>query len=116
MRQIKYCYLFRAIENRKPTTENRNWNQIKIKFENFLNPSRFFSEPEIPDVGELMYASFPVDSQIISYDCWWLGEKYDGVRVCWNPQDKLAYLFFLTKFWIFEQRIDFLLIFEYLKM
>jgi hypothetical protein len=24
----------------------------------------------------------------------WMGEKYDGVRCCWNPEVHLLYLFF----------------------
>eukprot|EP00026_Physarum_polycephalum_P001959 Phypoly_transcript_01963.p1 GENE.Phypoly_transcript_01963~~Phypoly_transcript_01963.p1 ORF type:complete len:985 (-),score=156.37 Phypoly_transcript_01963:23-2977(-) len=49
----------------------------------------------IPDVGELMYASFPpVNSfvQTISPDNkWWIGEKYDGIRCLWNPNKKHLY-------------------------
>jgi len=46
----------------------------------------------IPDVGELMVACFLMDlnSVTILHD-WWLGEKFDGVRVCWNPKKRKCY-------------------------
>lgn len=49
----------------------------------------------IPDIGELMIATFPpMDfSYSISPDNpWWLGEKYDGIRCCWNPNSRTLYL------------------------
>eukprot|EP00026_Physarum_polycephalum_P003969 Phypoly_transcript_03986.p1 GENE.Phypoly_transcript_03986~~Phypoly_transcript_03986.p1 ORF type:complete len:741 (+),score=114.71 Phypoly_transcript_03986:43-2265(+) len=61
-----------------------------------LNPSfGFFEYGSIPDVGELMLASFPTTPMFalsISKDApWWLGEKYDGVRACWNPAKRTLY-------------------------
>eukprot|EP00026_Physarum_polycephalum_P001037 Phypoly_transcript_01038.p1 GENE.Phypoly_transcript_01038~~Phypoly_transcript_01038.p1 ORF type:complete len:1240 (+),score=185.34 Phypoly_transcript_01038:28-3720(+) len=57
-----------------------------------LNPPLdFFQVREIPDVGELMSVSFPVDSKFIFQNQWWLGEKYDGIRVCWNPFQRSVY-------------------------
>lgn len=62
-----------------------------------LNPtSSVFKYGNIPDVGALMLASFPplnstfVDSISLD-DVWWYGEKYDGVRSCWNPLKKKLY-------------------------
>eukprot|EP00026_Physarum_polycephalum_P001621 Phypoly_transcript_01623.p1 GENE.Phypoly_transcript_01623~~Phypoly_transcript_01623.p1 ORF type:complete len:1048 (-),score=160.89 Phypoly_transcript_01623:116-2998(-) len=58
-----------------------------------LNPHiGYFENLEVPHVGELMLASFPP----YKYDFfderkWWIGEKYDGVRFCWNPIQKRAY-------------------------
>jgi len=37
----------------------------------------------IPDIGELMLAIF--FSKAANIDNWWMGEKYDGIRACWNP-------------------------------
>eukprot|EP00026_Physarum_polycephalum_P002338 Phypoly_transcript_02344.p1 GENE.Phypoly_transcript_02344~~Phypoly_transcript_02344.p1 ORF type:complete len:892 (+),score=111.01 Phypoly_transcript_02344:67-2742(+) len=58
-----------------------------------LNPSiGFFDAHAIPDVGELMLASFPNDvSHITPENPWWLGEKYDGIRFCWNSYRKLPF-------------------------
>eukprot|EP00026_Physarum_polycephalum_P001704 Phypoly_transcript_01706.p1 GENE.Phypoly_transcript_01706~~Phypoly_transcript_01706.p1 ORF type:complete len:1010 (+),score=136.82 Phypoly_transcript_01706:80-3109(+) len=63
-----------------------------------LNPSAKFmrnSYGHIPEIGELMLASFPEDRAFlgtISADSpWWLGEKYDGVRFCWNPKTETLY-------------------------
>lgn len=52
-------------------------------------PSHFFVSPSISGVGELMLASFPIDSSFkdsIQGNVWWMGEKYDGVRCCWNSK------------------------------
>ena len=59
----------------------------------------------VPDVGGLMLASFPSDpnfgssvssrtwcvfnnlvtpESLLIYSFRWMGEKYDGVRLCWN--------------------------------
>eukprot|EP00026_Physarum_polycephalum_P001724 Phypoly_transcript_01726.p1 GENE.Phypoly_transcript_01726~~Phypoly_transcript_01726.p1 ORF type:complete len:978 (+),score=124.21 Phypoly_transcript_01726:128-3061(+) len=50
-------------------------------------PPEYFPLKAIPDVGELMLASFPGDPLAFSpqSNTWWLGEKYDGIRCCWNP-------------------------------
>eukprot|EP00026_Physarum_polycephalum_P001944 Phypoly_transcript_01947.p1 GENE.Phypoly_transcript_01947~~Phypoly_transcript_01947.p1 ORF type:complete len:919 (+),score=98.36 Phypoly_transcript_01947:138-2894(+) len=53
-------------------------------------PFKYFEAEEVPDVGELMLASFPTtraQQKSISADhlFWWMGEKYDGIRCCWNP-------------------------------
>eukprot|EP00026_Physarum_polycephalum_P001467 Phypoly_transcript_01469.p1 GENE.Phypoly_transcript_01469~~Phypoly_transcript_01469.p1 ORF type:complete len:1107 (+),score=182.36 Phypoly_transcript_01469:326-3322(+) len=56
-----------------------------------LNPPLSFFRPiDIPDVGELMLASFPLDG-ITNFRAWWMGEKYDGIRCCWNPIKKKVY-------------------------
>ena len=58
-----------------------------------------------------MLASFPTDTQFslsISHNAWfvlvnsveystyvccrWVGEKYDGIRCCWNPSQRIVYL------------------------
>eukprot|EP00026_Physarum_polycephalum_P003563 Phypoly_transcript_03576.p1 GENE.Phypoly_transcript_03576~~Phypoly_transcript_03576.p1 ORF type:complete len:754 (+),score=101.52 Phypoly_transcript_03576:123-2384(+) len=40
----------------------------------------------IPDIKDLMLASFPKDPPMIcDENPWWMGEKYDGIRVCWHP-------------------------------
>jgi hypothetical protein len=48
----------------------------------------------VDEVGELMLASFPFYnfSQSVIEEEWWLGEKYDGVRCCWNAIHNKAYL------------------------
>lgn len=50
----------------------------------------------IPDVGELMYASFPtspINELLASNESpWWIGEKYDGIRSCWNAAKKKLYV------------------------
>eukprot|EP00026_Physarum_polycephalum_P001538 Phypoly_transcript_01540.p1 GENE.Phypoly_transcript_01540~~Phypoly_transcript_01540.p1 ORF type:complete len:1069 (+),score=95.14 Phypoly_transcript_01540:45-3251(+) len=54
----------------------------------------FFKAPLVPEVGELMQASFPVDANFnysIQPNTWWVGEKYDGMRCCWNPQRQKIY-------------------------
>eukprot|EP00026_Physarum_polycephalum_P001342 Phypoly_transcript_01343.p1 GENE.Phypoly_transcript_01343~~Phypoly_transcript_01343.p1 ORF type:complete len:974 (+),score=101.70 Phypoly_transcript_01343:154-3075(+) len=57
-------------------------------------PGDFMLGPYIPHVGELMLVSFPSvgfeqSSEIDSP--WWLGEKYDGVRCCWVPNNNSLY-------------------------
>eukprot|EP00026_Physarum_polycephalum_P002504 Phypoly_transcript_02511.p1 GENE.Phypoly_transcript_02511~~Phypoly_transcript_02511.p1 ORF type:complete len:789 (+),score=87.01 Phypoly_transcript_02511:70-2436(+) len=54
-----------------------------------LNPPfGFFQGAEIPEIGELMLASFPVAKFNISRfsKTWWMGEKYDGIRCCWDSK------------------------------
>jgi len=52
-------------------------------------PPGFFKTPSIPDVGELMSACFMYDHCNIHN--WWIGEKYDGIRACWNPNTAIMY-------------------------
>eukprot|EP00026_Physarum_polycephalum_P001458 Phypoly_transcript_01460.p1 GENE.Phypoly_transcript_01460~~Phypoly_transcript_01460.p1 ORF type:complete len:826 (+),score=126.37 Phypoly_transcript_01460:385-2862(+) len=56
-------------------------------------PSDFFEGAVIPEVGELMVASFPLTENKMSMFSvkWWLGEKYDGMRCCWNPLRQILY-------------------------
>eukprot|EP00026_Physarum_polycephalum_P001009 Phypoly_transcript_01010.p1 GENE.Phypoly_transcript_01010~~Phypoly_transcript_01010.p1 ORF type:complete len:1168 (+),score=148.17 Phypoly_transcript_01010:225-3728(+) len=58
-----------------------------------LNPPRgFFLSSDLPNVGELMLASFPQDIHLtLSPNSWWMGEKYDGIRCCWNPSEGVLY-------------------------
>lgn len=44
----------------------------------------------VPDVGELMQASL-VASSTFDPTNWWMEEKFDGIRACYNPQDKMMY-------------------------
>eukprot|EP00026_Physarum_polycephalum_P002178 Phypoly_transcript_02183.p1 GENE.Phypoly_transcript_02183~~Phypoly_transcript_02183.p1 ORF type:complete len:820 (+),score=71.06 Phypoly_transcript_02183:178-2637(+) len=57
-----------------------------------LNPStdQIVGRHQIPFVGELMAVSFPVHMELIP-NSWWIGEKYDGVRYCWNPITQKTY-------------------------
>eukprot|EP00026_Physarum_polycephalum_P001919 Phypoly_transcript_01922.p1 GENE.Phypoly_transcript_01922~~Phypoly_transcript_01922.p1 ORF type:complete len:959 (+),score=104.66 Phypoly_transcript_01922:166-3042(+) len=51
-------------------------------------------EDIVPGVGELMYASFPPAVSLsitLQPREWWIGEKYDGLRACWNPADRSLY-------------------------
>lgn len=75
-----------------------------------VNVFTFVIAPGIPDIGELMLASFPTSINFIDemsvrnawYWCLliagfypafrWLGEKYDGVRLCWHPIQQKLYL------------------------
>lgn len=59
-----------------------------IKPTSDIPPAGFFCSPNIPDIGELMLACFKSYGDIVNN--WWMGEKYDGVRACWNPK-KLTY-------------------------
>eukprot|EP00026_Physarum_polycephalum_P001974 Phypoly_transcript_01978.p1 GENE.Phypoly_transcript_01978~~Phypoly_transcript_01978.p1 ORF type:complete len:752 (+),score=127.08 Phypoly_transcript_01978:45-2300(+) len=59
-------------------------------------PFKFFSAFSVPDVGEMMLASFAESHEkfaetISSVSPWWLGEKYDGLRCIWNPKAKKLY-------------------------
>eukprot|EP00026_Physarum_polycephalum_P002408 Phypoly_transcript_02414.p1 GENE.Phypoly_transcript_02414~~Phypoly_transcript_02414.p1 ORF type:complete len:759 (+),score=54.12 Phypoly_transcript_02414:477-2753(+) len=58
----------------------------------------FFFDYMIPGIGELMQASFmdgnhDSDGSDINRDIskWWVSEKYDGFRACWNPTSKKLY-------------------------
>eukprot|EP00026_Physarum_polycephalum_P003961 Phypoly_transcript_03978.p1 GENE.Phypoly_transcript_03978~~Phypoly_transcript_03978.p1 ORF type:complete len:727 (+),score=78.73 Phypoly_transcript_03978:92-2272(+) len=56
-------------------------------------PADFFRVVEIPHIGEFMLASFQPTSRILTIDenYWWMGEKYDGIRYCWNPSEQSGY-------------------------
>eukprot|EP00026_Physarum_polycephalum_P001950 Phypoly_transcript_01954.p1 GENE.Phypoly_transcript_01954~~Phypoly_transcript_01954.p1 ORF type:complete len:900 (+),score=97.26 Phypoly_transcript_01954:131-2830(+) len=55
-------------------------------------PFSQFAYENVPDVGTLMLASFPASSNVfINTDFWWIGEKYDGMRCCWNPTKRVVY-------------------------
>eukprot|EP00026_Physarum_polycephalum_P001228 Phypoly_transcript_01229.p1 GENE.Phypoly_transcript_01229~~Phypoly_transcript_01229.p1 ORF type:complete len:1158 (+),score=134.52 Phypoly_transcript_01229:34-3507(+) len=60
-----------------------------------LNPSlKFFCWNELPGVGELMLASFPMGNDFgitLEHHSWWIGEKYDGIRCFWNPKRSTVY-------------------------
>eukprot|EP00026_Physarum_polycephalum_P003386 Phypoly_transcript_03397.p1 GENE.Phypoly_transcript_03397~~Phypoly_transcript_03397.p1 ORF type:complete len:737 (+),score=68.96 Phypoly_transcript_03397:178-2388(+) len=66
-------------------------------------PANFFNtSTAIPGVGELMLASYPTapnnSNFLISLtNPWWMGEKYDGIRVCWNPLAQQLYTRFSNK-------------------
>eukprot|EP00026_Physarum_polycephalum_P000368 Phypoly_transcript_00368.p1 GENE.Phypoly_transcript_00368~~Phypoly_transcript_00368.p1 ORF type:complete len:1106 (+),score=136.69 Phypoly_transcript_00368:1680-4997(+) len=53
-----------------------------------LNAPGNFQADYVPGVGELMLASFPemgeFQRSVSNSNPWWMGEKYDGVRFCWN--------------------------------
>jgi hypothetical protein len=52
-------------------------------------PCDYFDALSIPHVGELMLASFaPKNTDFVG---WWMGEKFDGIRACWNPNSKIIY-------------------------
>lgn len=65
-----------------------------------------FLVPEIPDVGQLMLAAFIPSSKydiknwyfffcflflLFRFFYRWMGEKYDGMRLCWHPDRKILY-------------------------
>lgn len=70
----------------------------------------FIPDPSIPGVGELMLASFPSTTNfedtiapktpwyyhkvlsILIFTARWIGEKYDGIRFCWNPEEQEMYI------------------------
>eukprot|EP00026_Physarum_polycephalum_P004420 Phypoly_transcript_04439.p1 GENE.Phypoly_transcript_04439~~Phypoly_transcript_04439.p1 ORF type:complete len:682 (+),score=95.71 Phypoly_transcript_04439:71-2116(+) len=73
-----------------------------------LNPP-FYSQKTnsyIPShLPELMSPSFPAISQILNVNessPWWLGEKYDGIRVCWNPDSQILTTRTDQAIWSFE--------------
>ena len=47
-----------------------------------------------------MYASFPADTFKISYNSWWIGEKYDGIRCCWNHRHSKLYSILFIEFYV----------------
>jgi len=53
-------------------------------------PVHFFEVKNVPNVGELMLASF-VPTSSFNTDLWWMGEKFDGMRACWNPWLEILY-------------------------
>lgn len=60
-----------------------------------------------------MLASFPPDSAKFSADIdpenpWWIGEKYDGVRACWNSSEQQLYpiLNLVVIFYLFFDTIN----------
>lgn len=53
-------------------------------------PAGFFIEKGIPGIGELMLASFSL-SPSFKMKSWWMGEKYDGIRACWHPENSVLY-------------------------
>eukprot|EP00026_Physarum_polycephalum_P002383 Phypoly_transcript_02389.p1 GENE.Phypoly_transcript_02389~~Phypoly_transcript_02389.p1 ORF type:complete len:939 (-),score=111.94 Phypoly_transcript_02389:24-2525(-) len=56
-------------------------------------PLSLFVPGTVPGVGELMLASNPpqIKSILASQNRWWMGEKYDGVRTCWNAENGKLY-------------------------
>eukprot|EP00026_Physarum_polycephalum_P002043 Phypoly_transcript_02047.p1 GENE.Phypoly_transcript_02047~~Phypoly_transcript_02047.p1 ORF type:complete len:791 (+),score=118.55 Phypoly_transcript_02047:121-2493(+) len=58
-------------------------------------PPSYFLNKFIPGVGELMYASFSPSPSYFDdtsrFNPWWMGEKYDGVRLCWNSRKETLY-------------------------
>lgn len=56
------------------------------------SPTGFLNFGDIPGVGELMLASFPDDIKNSTKVQWWMGEKYDGIRVCWNSNESRLYM------------------------
>eukprot|EP00026_Physarum_polycephalum_P004563 Phypoly_transcript_04585.p1 GENE.Phypoly_transcript_04585~~Phypoly_transcript_04585.p1 ORF type:complete len:613 (+),score=60.02 Phypoly_transcript_04585:74-1840(+) len=59
-----------------------------------LNPTiNFFSVLKIPGIGELMQASYARNNDILNIEpsSWWMGEKFDGVRFCWNASVRELY-------------------------
>eukprot|EP00026_Physarum_polycephalum_P002644 Phypoly_transcript_02652.p1 GENE.Phypoly_transcript_02652~~Phypoly_transcript_02652.p1 ORF type:complete len:698 (+),score=61.56 Phypoly_transcript_02652:137-2095(+) len=57
-----------------------------------LNPwVNYFIVPEIPNIGELMLASFADLTFSPSPFEWWIGEKYDGVRCYWDTLTQSTY-------------------------
>jgi hypothetical protein len=55
----------------------------------------------VPGVGEMMLASFVSSTNTSSAtDNWWIGEKYDGIRACWNPVTNTLVLFVHACVWL----------------
>eukprot|EP00026_Physarum_polycephalum_P002904 Phypoly_transcript_02913.p1 GENE.Phypoly_transcript_02913~~Phypoly_transcript_02913.p1 ORF type:complete len:747 (+),score=87.92 Phypoly_transcript_02913:75-2315(+) len=71
------------------------WKEKKKASPIPLTPKIGYLNRFIPHIGALMLASFPVtlklDETLSSETPWWLGEKYDGVRFCWNTRDRKIY-------------------------
>jgi len=53
-------------------------------------PPTLSQNAKIPGVGELMIPSFKPVSSFDPYH-WWMGEKFDGERACWNPKRNVLY-------------------------
>eukprot|EP00026_Physarum_polycephalum_P002919 Phypoly_transcript_02928.p1 GENE.Phypoly_transcript_02928~~Phypoly_transcript_02928.p1 ORF type:complete len:728 (+),score=71.15 Phypoly_transcript_02928:209-2392(+) len=77
-----------------------NFHRPDIFSENFplvipCNPFlHFFPVTNISKNTQLMLASFPSTLELVvasSHNQWWLGEKYDGVRCYWRPNEKQLY-------------------------
>eukprot|EP00026_Physarum_polycephalum_P002849 Phypoly_transcript_02858.p1 GENE.Phypoly_transcript_02858~~Phypoly_transcript_02858.p1 ORF type:complete len:442 (+),score=48.85 Phypoly_transcript_02858:287-1612(+) len=70
---------------------------VPAQFPIELNPQAYFFErPQVPDVGELMLASYPPTDHkpsivAMTSSSWWIGEKYDGVRCCWHAIHQVLY-------------------------
>eukprot|EP00026_Physarum_polycephalum_P003689 Phypoly_transcript_03703.p1 GENE.Phypoly_transcript_03703~~Phypoly_transcript_03703.p1 ORF type:complete len:716 (-),score=110.69 Phypoly_transcript_03703:87-2234(-) len=52
-------------------------------------PPGYFKVDCVPSVGELMIATFGYSTSHTR--SWWIAEKYDGLRACWNPLDRTLY-------------------------
>jgi len=48
-------------------------------------PPNISKAHSIPDVGELMKPTF-MESSSFDPSNWWMGEKFEGERGCWNPK------------------------------
>eukprot|EP00026_Physarum_polycephalum_P001418 Phypoly_transcript_01419.p1 GENE.Phypoly_transcript_01419~~Phypoly_transcript_01419.p1 ORF type:complete len:980 (+),score=139.70 Phypoly_transcript_01419:131-3070(+) len=48
-----------------------------------------FQSNQVPGIGELMLPTFAF--YVNSSEAWWVSEKYDGVRACWNFGQKELY-------------------------
>eukprot|EP00026_Physarum_polycephalum_P003756 Phypoly_transcript_03770.p1 GENE.Phypoly_transcript_03770~~Phypoly_transcript_03770.p1 ORF type:complete len:759 (+),score=109.95 Phypoly_transcript_03770:66-2279(+) len=60
-----------------------------------LLPPRFLKAGSFANVGELMLASYPHFANfylsLTAKNSWWMGEKYDGIRFCWNVTKRKLY-------------------------
>eukprot|EP00026_Physarum_polycephalum_P002930 Phypoly_transcript_02939.p1 GENE.Phypoly_transcript_02939~~Phypoly_transcript_02939.p1 ORF type:complete len:825 (+),score=95.05 Phypoly_transcript_02939:89-2563(+) len=58
-----------------------------------LNPPlQFFNTKNVEGTMGLMLASFPKKDfsiNMLPANLWWMGEKFDGVRACWDPERKV---------------------------
>ena len=76
-------------------TELKSWydSLLPISY-----PSPFLSSSDFADLHDLR----------LIYLIRWLGEKYDGVRCCWNPEEEQLYLImFLISLLIIRTLFDF---------
>eukprot|EP00026_Physarum_polycephalum_P001040 Phypoly_transcript_01041.p1 GENE.Phypoly_transcript_01041~~Phypoly_transcript_01041.p1 ORF type:complete len:1163 (+),score=140.56 Phypoly_transcript_01041:229-3717(+) len=85
--------LIASIRTRRPELlQDRPITTASISLE---PPVGYFQSGRIPHVGELMLASFPSNisfsAQVSKTNCWWMGEKYDGIRCCWNHDARGMY-------------------------
>eukprot|EP00026_Physarum_polycephalum_P002673 Phypoly_transcript_02681.p1 GENE.Phypoly_transcript_02681~~Phypoly_transcript_02681.p1 ORF type:complete len:850 (+),score=89.37 Phypoly_transcript_02681:125-2674(+) len=55
-----------------------------------LVPPLNYFEDMIPNVGHLLQPMFA--NNTFNLAGWWIGEKYDGIRACWNVESKQLYL------------------------